>query len=349
MSVAGATGAALQRGAGPGRPMALLAGCALALLLAVLLSLSLGKFALSPAEVLAALLGTGEGDERGLLARTVLWQLRLPRLLAGMLLGLALGASGAAFQTMFRNPLVSPDILGVSAGCGLGAALAILMGWPGWAISATGFGGGLSAVALVMGLSRRTGGHEPTLVMVLSGVAVGALLGAGIALVKLLADPGSQLPAITFWLMGGLHAVSREELQWALPLVGLAVTPLVLIRWQINLLGLPDDEARSMGASLEWLRPVVVASATLMTAAVVAMAGIVGWVGLLVPHVARRFVGPDFGALLPASMLIGALFVVLADTAARTLAPIELPLSVLTSALGAPFFLWLLGRRSASP
>ncbi|MFT3664083.1 FecCD family ABC transporter permease [Piscinibacter sp.] len=320
----------------------------LVLLLAVATaSFSVGKFPLAPAELWASLLARLSGAASPLppAAEAVIWSVRGPRVLAAALVGAALGAAGAAFQAMFRNPLVSPDILGVSAGCGLGAAVAILLGLPVALISGAAFGGGLLAVAVVMLAARRVGEHEPVLVLVLAGVAVGALLGAGISLVKLLADPSVQLPAITFWLLGGLNAVTPADLYFAWPWLAAGALVLVLARWRINLLSLPDDEAAALGARVGPLRAAVVAGATLMTASAVALSGIVGWVGLVVPHVARLLVGPEFSRLLPVAMGLGAAFLMLADTLARTLAAIELPLSVLTAGVGAPFFLWLLGRR----
>lgn len=320
---------------------------AMALLLAMLVATVVGKFPLSVADLLASLLARfgGQASPLAPAAEVVIWHVRLPRVLAGALAGLALGAAGAAYQGMFRNPLVSPDILGVSAGSGLGAALAILLGLPLLAVSGLAFVGGLLAVALVLLVARRVGEQDPVLVLVLAGVAVAALLGAGLSMVKLLADPSVQLPTITFWLMGGLNAANAADLRLAGPIVGVALLPLLLWRWRINLLSLPDDEAAALGLAVGTLRLGVVVAATLMTAAVVAMAGIIGWVGLVVPHVARLLVGPEFSRLLPMAMLLGAGFLVAADTLARTLTPMELPLSVLTAVVGAPFFLWLLGRR----
>lgn len=349
-AAAAAPAAAAPRPAPP--PRALLPW-ALALLLPAAMALvafTLGKFPVTPAELMASLaarLGL-QGSPLSPAAEAVIWNVRGPRVLAAALVGAALGAAGAAFQAMFRNPLVAPDILGVSAGCGLGASVAILFGLPIAAVSGAAFGGGLIAVAAVMAVARRVGSQDPVLVLVLAGVAVGALLGAGIALVKLLADPSVQLPAITFWLLGGLNAVVPADLRFASPWLLLGALPLVALRWRVNLLSLPDDEAAALGVPVRRLRAAVVAGATLMTAAAVALSGIVGWVGLVVPHVARLLAGPEFSRLLPLAMGLGAAFVMLADTLARTLAPIELPLSVLTAGVGAPFFLWLLGRRRSA-
>lgn len=320
---------------------------ALGLLLAVLLwALGVGQFALSPAQLVQALWAAVTGAESPLqqTAETVLWNIRLPRIAAGMAVGAALAAAGAAYQGMFRNPLVSPDILGVSAGAGLGAVLGIFMGWSMVAVQLLAFGGGLAAVAVVVVVATSVRQHDPVLVLVLAGIALGALLGAGIALLKTLADPNTQLPSITFWLMGGLSAVTLQEVCVTVPVMLAALVPLLLLRWRINLLGLPDEEALALGVQVGRLRLLLVACATLGTAAAVSLAGIIGWVGLVVPHVARLLVGPNFVRLLPASVLLGAGFVVAADTLARTATRIELPLGILTALVGAPFFLYLLAR-----
>ncbi len=311
------------------------------LLAALLAAFAFGPYPLSPAEALAALWAgpSAESD-----AATVMWQLRLPRILAGLLVGAALSAAGAAYQGMFRNPLVSPDILGVSAGAGLGAALAIYFGLSLAAVQALAFAGGLLAVAAVVFVAGRVRRHDPVLVLVLAGVAVGTLFGAGISLVKVLADPSVQLPSITFWLLGGLNAVSPGDLVLAAPLVAMGLLPMALLRWRVNLLSLSDEEAAALGVNVARLRSTLIVSATLVTAAAVSIAGVVGWIGLVVPHAVRLLVGPEFSRLLPASLLLGGGFLVAADTLARSAAAIELPLGILTALVGAPVFLWLLAR-----
>ena len=301
----------------------------------------IGPFPLSLRQI--GLVLTGGGDTQ---ATTVLWNIRLPRVLAAALVGAALAAAGAAYQTAFRNPLVSPDILGVSAGAGFGAVLGILLGLPVLMIQLTGFVTGLATVGLVLTLSLSLRGGGQVLVMVLCGIAVGALAGAGISLVKLMADPEQQLPAITFWLMGSLAGVKRADVAAALPAILVGLAPLILLRWRIGLLALGDDEARTLGIEAARLRLLVIACATLMTSAAVAMAGVVGWIGLMVPHMARLMTGPRFDRLLPAAILIGAGFMVLVDTAARSIAQMEVPLGILTAILGAPVFVWLLARGS---
>ena len=319
---------------------------ALVLAGALLAGLTVGRTALAPATVALALLqGIGLGDH-GIDARalTIVWQIRLPRVLAAALVGGALGAAGAAYQALFRNPLAAPDLLGVSAGASVGAILAILLSLPVIAIHGFAFGGGLVAVAIVLMVAAAARAADPVLTLVLAGVAVGAVLGAGVAILKVLADPYNQLPAIVFWLLGSLTGATLGDGALALPLVGASLATLWLLRWRINVLSLGDEEARTLGVEPRRIRLVVIAAATLMTAVAVSIAGIVGWVGLLVPHVARMLVGPDFRRLLPAAAIGGAAFLVLVDGLARSAATIEIPLGVLTALVGAPFFRWLLRR-----
>jgi iron complex transport system permease protein len=310
----------------------------------ILLSCGVGKYAVSPADLFSLLIAkmTGGTANVDTAVETVVWQIRLPRVLAGVLVGAALAASGAAYQGMFRNPLVSPDILGVSAGAGLGAALGIFFSLPVAAIQALAFIGGLLAVGAVYLIGTAIRRHDPILVLVLTGIAVGALLGAAISLIKVLADPYDQLPAITYWLLGSLTGVTQGDIIGALPAVLIGLLPLYLLRWRMNLLSLSEDEARALGVSTGRLRLLFIAAATLITSATVAIAGIVGWVGLLIPHVARILVGPEFARLLPAALMLGAGFLVAVDALARTAAAIEMPLGILTAVIGAPFFLWLL-------
>ena len=275
---------------------------------------------------------------------TVLFEVRLPRVFAAVLVGAAIAAAGAAYQTLFRNPLVSPDILGVSTGAGLGAVLGIFLSLPVVGIQLSAFVVGLATVGLVYAIASMVHGREPILVLVLAGVVVGSLAGAAISLLKILADPYDQLPAIVFWLLGSLSAIRKGEVWAAAPLVLLGLVPLILLRWRINVLSLGDEEAKALGVEAGRLRLLVVTAATLMTASVVAISGVIGWVGLVIPHIARMLVGPSFDRLLPTAMLLGASYLLLVDTLARTMARIEVPIGILTAVIGAPFFLWLLAR-----
>jgi iron complex transport system permease protein len=273
---------------------------------------------------------------------TVVFGVRGPRVIAALAIGAALAASGTTYQALFRNPLVSPDILGVSAGAAVGAVLGILLSQPVIVIQGLAFGGGLLAVVLVYGVAAAVRGHDPLLVLVLAGIVIGALGGAVIALVKYLADPYNQLPAITYWLLGSIASTTPADLFSALPAILLGALPLVLLRWRINVLALGDEEARALGVNAGRVRVAVIAGATLMTAAAVSISGIVGWIGLVIPHLARLLVGPDFSRLLPASIVLGGAFLLAVDTLARTVARIEIPLGVLTAFVGTPLFLWQL-------
>jgi iron complex transport system permease protein len=317
---------------------------ALALIGLTLIAFAVGRYPVSVSDLLSLMSGAGVPPN----VESIVLEVRAPRVLAALVVGATLAAAGSAYQGMFRNPLVSPEILGVSSGAALGAVLAIFFSLNVFFIQVFAFAGGLLAVALVYSIASRLRGHDPLLALVLTGVVIGTLLGSVIALLKYLADPYNQLPAITYWLLGSLASVSPRDLAAAAPLALIGLAPMVLLRWRINVLALADDEARALGVDTARLRTLVLAAATLMTAAVVAVSGIIGWVGLLIPHAARMLVGPDFGRLLPLAMLLGAGFLLAVDTLSRTLAPIEIPPGVLTALIGTPFFLWLfaLARRS---
>jgi iron complex transport system permease protein len=313
------------------------------LALLTILAFAAGRFPISAGELaqLAANKLFGASYSVAPSAETVVLQVRGPRILAALLVGAALAAAGTAYQGMFRNPLVSPDILGVSAGAALGAVLGIFFSQSALVIQLGAFAGGLAAVGMVYAVGANGRRHAPVLSLIHAGIVLGTLLGAFIALLKYLADPYNQLPAITYWLLGSLAAVAPADLALAAPFALAGLVPLYLLRWRMNLLSLSDDEARALGVPVARLRLAVVCAATLMTAAAVAISGIIGWVGLLIPHAARMLVGPEFSRLLPLSMLLGAAFLLAVDTLARTVAPIESPPGVLTALIGTPFFLWL--------
>jgi iron complex transport system permease protein len=273
---------------------------------------------------------------------SVILQVRGPRVVAAVLVGAALALAGTAFQGLFRNPLVSPDILGASSGAALGAVVGIYLSLGVLAIQAVAFVGGLVAVAAVYVVGSAVRSRDPILVLVLTGVVIGALFGAGVGLVKYLADPYNQLPAMTFWLLGSLSATTAADLIPLLGPVAIGAVVLSALRWRMNVMSLPEEEARALGVATGPLRIAIIASATLVTSASVAAAGIIGWVGLVVPHLARSLVGPDFARLLPASAILGGGYLLLIDTLARTMAQIEIPLGILTAVIGTPFFVWLL-------
>jgi iron complex transport system permease protein len=310
----------------------------------VLLAFAVGRFPIGPRDLADVLLArlTGHLASTPPAVETVILAVRGPRVLAAVLIGAALASAGTAFQGLFRNPLVSPDILGASSGAALGAVVGIYLSLGVVLIQAFAFAGGLAAVGAVYMIGAMVRTRDPILVLVLTGVVVGSLLGAGIGLVKYLADPYNQLPAMTFWLLGSLSAISPADL---VPLFGpilIGLVGLMWLRWRMNVMSLPDEEARALGVPTRPLRIAIVAAATLVTSASVAASGIIGWVGLVVPHLARALVGPDFARLLPTAALIGGGYLLLIDTLARTAAPVEIPLGILTAAIGTPFFIWLL-------
>jgi iron complex transport system permease protein len=314
------------------------------LFVGLLLAFTVGRYPVSVADlldVLTAKLSGRTADVSGAV-QSVILQVRGPRVLAAVLVGAALAVAGTAFQGLFRNPLVSPDILGASSGAALGAVLGIFLSLGVIAIQILAFAGGLLAVAAVYLIGSAVRARDPILVLVLTGVVVGALLGAGVGLVKYLADPYNQLPAMTFWLLGSLAAANVTDL---LPLFGpvaIGAAVLIALRWRMNVMSLPEEEARSLGVATGPLRIAIVAAATLTTSASVATAGIIGWVGLVVPHLARSLVGPDFARLLPTAAILGGGYLLLIDTLARTAAEVEIPLGILTAVVGTPFFFWLL-------
>lgn len=322
----------------------LIAGCVLALLLIAVISVMVGRYPVGWSDLFHIM--TGVTGRRTAEVLQVIVDIRLPRLLGALLVGCALSAAGTVYQVMFRNPLVSPDILGVSAGASLGAVLAIYMKWPVVLIEICAFAGGLLAVMVVYLLSIRLRRLDHTLVLILTGVVVSSVFGSLISLLKILADPFTQLSTITFWLMGGLNTIQYAELKYTLPCVMVALLPIILLRWRVNLLNLSDDESTAIGINPHHLRLILIMAATLMTSCVVAISGTIGWVGLIIPHIARILVGARFTLVLLLSLLLGPAFLLLADTAARMVAPMDLPLSILTSFIGAPFFIFLLIRKN---
>lgn len=314
------------------------------LIAGLLLAFTVGRYPVSLGDLLTVLVAkvTGQTADVPTAVQSVVLQVRGPRVMAAALVGAALAVAGTAFQGLFRNPLVSPDILGASSGAALGAVTGIFFSLGVLAIQALAFVGGLIAVAAVYMIGSAVRARDPILVLVLTGVVVGALLGAGVGLVKYLADPYNQLPAMTFWLLGSLAAANVSDL---LPLFGpvaFGTAVLIALRWRMNVMSLPEEEARSLGVPTGPLRVAIVAAATLTTSASVATAGIIGWVGLVVPHLARSLVGPDFARLLPTAAILGGGYLLVIDTLARTAAEVEIPLGILTAVVGTPFFIWLL-------
>ena len=318
---------------------------AVALVVVAVVAMSLGRFSVSAWHVLqilgAEVLPTG-GDFTDP-ERTVVVLIRLPRILLAVLVGGGLGIAGAALQATFRNPLVSPEIIGVSAGASLGGALALFLGLGSFFLVGGAFAFGLAALGLLFVLTMGRSG-TPMLMVVLGGVVVGSFFSALVGLVTYFADPLTTLPAIVFWLLGSLATATFAKVAVAVaPILGGAAV-LLLLRWRINVLSLGDEEATSLGLRPGRMRWVILLASALVVAGAVAVSGVVGWVGLVIPHLARIWVGPDHRVLLPVSFLVGAVYLVVIDTVARTASGGEIPLGVLTALIGAPVFFWLLRR-----
>lgn len=341
--IAAAGGDGKGRRAFGGVPLVLLLLVAVAAL--TLVSFCIGQYALAPGTVLAVVAGRifGTPGAGTAVEQAVVLQVRMPEVLGALLVGAALSSSGAAYQTMLRNPLVSPEILGVAAGAGFGGSVAILLGLPQGELQALAFAGGLLAAGAALGIGRLVRSLSPT-VLVLGGVVVGTVFEALISGTQYVADPNNTLPEITFWLFGSLDRVTDHGLILPAVLVGICLAGLALVRWPLTVLAMGEDEARSLGVDRRVVWAVVVGASTLMTATVVSIAGVVGWVGLVVPHLARGLVGPSFGRLLVVSLLVGAGFLLGVDDVARGVTPVEIPLGILTALIGAPFFVALLVR-----
>ncbi len=268
---------------------------------------------------------------------------RLPRILLACLVGCCLSTAGATYQGVFQNPMAAPDILGASSGAAFGAALAILLNGSSTLVVLSAFACSILTVSLVMFVGNRAKGKR-IFGLILSGIMISSLISSATSFIKLVADPADQLPAITYWLMGSLNGTMPDDVTFVIFPMALGLIPLLLLRWRINILTLGDSEARTLGVHVKRLRTVVIICATLITAASVSVSGMIGWVGLVIPHLARRLVGNDYRYLLPASMLFGATFLLLVDNVSRNMFATEIPLGILTSFIGAPFFIYLMTR-----
>ncbi len=272
---------------------------------------------------------------------TIVFEIRLPRIIGALVVGAALAMAGSAFQGIFKNPLVSSDLLGVSNGAGFGAALAILLSGLNVVTQIFAFVFGLISVSVTYLISKsyKNGG---ILVLVLSGVAISAFFGALVSAVKFIADPDDKLPEIVYWLMGSLASITVDKLiMISVPII-IGVVILMLLRWRINLLSMGDEEAQALGLNPSRTRLIVIAACTLLTSAAVSVSGIIGWLGLVIPHMTRMIVGPDNKILIPASLSLGASFLLLIDNISRAVISIEIPIGILTAVIGVPIFLYLL-------
>ena len=316
----------------------------LILIFCILSSFTLGHYPVSLQELVGVL-----GYKLGLpivpfwtsQVEAAVWNIRLPRVILSVLVGACLASAGGAYQGVFQNPMASPDILGASAGAGFGAALAILLGASSMGITIGAFVFSLITVALVFTVSRHARG-ERILGLVLTGIMISSLFQSGTSFLKLVADPTNQLPQITYWLMGSLSGAKWSEIGFVLLPMVCGMIPLVLLRWQLNVITMGDDEARAMGVDPRKVRLWVAIASTLVTDSAVSVSGMIGWVGLVIPHMMRSFVGSDYRFLMPASMLGGGIFLLIADNVSRNVTASGIPIGILTAFIGAPFFLWLI-------
>ena len=308
-----------------------------------LLALCIGRYWISPQDVIRVFLIKGKMLDQSLsgMEESVIFTLRLPRILAAILIGSSLALSGAVYQGIFRNPLVSPDMLGVSAGACVGAAAGILLGVGSQLVQLTAFLGGLVAVWLAMFIPKLVR-NNTMIILVLSGVIVGGLMTAILGMIKYIADAETELAEITYWQMGSIAKVSMTDLVRIFPVILFATVLLLALSWQINILSLGVVEAKTLGINVTRVRTLAILGATLLTASSVSISGTVGWVGLIIPHLGRMIIGDDNRRLLPVACLLGAIFMIVVDTLARVLTSAELPLSILTGLIGAPFYVLLL-------
>ncbi len=316
-----------------------------ALLALFLLSFVVGRYGVPLGQVVRILLS-------GVLPLEQTWtdnmaiavlNVRLPRILLACLVGCGLSAAGTGYQTVFQNPMAAPDILGASSGACFGAALAILTGQGAVMITVFAFLASLLSVALVYLVGNHTRGNR-VVNLLLAGIMVGSLFSACTSYIKLVADPTNQLPQITYWLMGSLSGTRMGTVKFAAVCMAVGLVPLLLLRWRINLLTLSPDEARAMGVHTDRLRLAVILSSTVLTAAAVSVSGMIGWVGLVIPHLSRRIVGSDCRRLMPMACLFGAAFLLLVDNMARCLTATEIPIGILPAFVGAPFFIYVMVR-----
>jgi len=318
----------------------------LLLVITMLASLTLGKYPLPLDDILQFFRQYLPGvqtmeQSRFELLSNILWQIRAPRLVAAVLIGAALASSGAAFQSMFINPLVSPGLLGVLSGASCGAALGMLLA-PSWlGVQLCSFGGGLLAVIAALGVARLYRGDR-LLMLILGGVISGSLFTSLLSIIKYVADPYDQLPGIVYWLMGGLAMADAGTVGIVAIPIGIGVVGLIVLAPYLNILSMGDEEARSLGINVPLLRGWLILLATVISALTVVLGGLIGWVGLIIPHIGRMLVGPDNRRLLPVSALLGALYLVLVDDLARLLLDVEIPLGIVTSLIGIPFFILVL-------
>ena len=314
---------------------------ALIFIFALIISFAIGRYSISPISLIKALFGFSITAQE----KTIIFNLRLPRIIIAAFLGAGLSLSGLVYQGIFQNPMVSPDLLGSTSGAGFGAALAILLGLSYLEITLVSFLFGILAVSFVLLISSRVRGN-PTLTLVLSGMMVSSVFSALISFIKLIADPEEALPQITYFLMGSLSSVRKEDILSVVILIVIAIVPIVILRWSLNIMTQGEEEAKALGVNTKAVRLASIISATIVTATATSLCGMISYVGLVIPHLVRMITGCDYRKTVPASILLGSSFLLLVDTISRSIATVELPIGILTSLIGAPFFLYLIVREA---
>ena len=309
------------------------------LMAGMVFAVCVGKYSVTPGESLRIVFGISGGESE--MTRNVVMQLRAPRILASVLAGAALSVSGAAYQGVFNNPLVSPEYLGVSSGACVGAAIAILLSLGTAYISLFAFAGGVTAMLLAMAIPVVMRNNS-NIFLVLSGIIVGAAMSSVLGFIKYVADPDTQLASIVYWTMGSFSYVTYNELLAILPIIILPAIALFFISWWIDVLSMGESSARALGANVGLVRAIALGCATLLTAGIVSISGAIGWVGLIIPHFCRLMIGPSNRRLMPLAAVMGGLFMLVVDTLTRTIGVTEMPVSILTGVIGAPFYCWLL-------
>ena len=312
----------------------------------LLASVGLGRFFISPVDVFKILVNRivplkPDWNEK---AENIIFTLRVPRALGAFFVGGALSLAGATYQGVFKNPLVSPDLLGISSGACVGAATAILMGLGAWGVQICSFATGIAAVALTVLVPRLLKNKSMTM-LVLSGIVVSGIMNSLLGLLKYVADPETQLAAITYWQLGSMTKVMSGDLLLVLPGIIICSLVLIMLRWRLNILTLGENEAQMLGVNTSALKMITIVCSTMLTACSVSLCGTIGWVGLVIPHLSRMTVGADNTHSLPVSFLLGGLFLLIIDTMARTVTTAEIPLSVLTGIIGAPFYYFVLAKQ----
>lgn len=307
----------------------------------VIICLGIGRYSLSPLQIIQAFADSITGSDGDAMAKTVIFKVRFPRILLALAAGAGLACSGTAFQGLFSNPLATPDTLGVASGASFGAVLAMMFHWNLLGIQALALIFGLVSCFLTCQISRIKG-KASIIMIILSGVVISSLFQALVSIVKYMADPEDELPSITYWLMGSMSSVTYKSLLFGVPFIIIGLAVIWALKWRLNILSLNEDEAKSMGMNIKLIRLLIIVSSSLITASVISMCGQIGWVGLLIPHISRMLLGSNNRTVVPLSISFGAIFMAVIDTFARSASSAEIPISILTAIIGAPVFISLL-------